>query len=80
MGLDVSGIGALKGQLQTTNEQLGTTNHLLEQVLAELKHMNEDRLGAVAAAIELLNTQVATLATVVGSRSTDIESPADASR
>lgn len=68
MGLDVSGIGALKGQLQTTNEQLATTNELLAQVLAELKAMNDERLGAMAASMELLNTQVGALTTVVGSQ------------
>lgn len=52
MGLDVSGIGALKTQLQQTNEQLAEVTQLLGQVLAELKHMNVDRLSAIHAALE----------------------------
>ena len=61
MGLDVSGIGALKTQLQSTNEQLATTNQLLGEVLAELKTINNERLLGVHAAIELLHAEMSTL-------------------
>lgn len=55
---DVTGVGALQGHLETTNE-------LLAQVLAELKTMSGTHLAPMQASMALLTTQVAAVTTQV---------------
>ena len=48
---DLSGIGSLQ-------DSLAETNALLADVLAELKETNSERLEAIAAALQVLNSNL----------------------
>jgi hypothetical protein len=65
MGFDVSGIGALK-------EALATTNRNLELVLAELQETNRTRLESVSTELRQVN---ATLEAVLATQTTKSDVP-----